>query len=64
MGRIPALLAACCLGLFAARGAAAADLQVDLELVLAIDISGSIDSDEAKLQRQGYVDALRDPEIH
>lgn len=64
MGRISAVLAACCIGLFAARGASAADLPVDLELVLAIDISGSIDTDEAKLQRQGYVDALRDPEIH
>ena len=34
--------------------------QVDLELILAIDVSGSIDFDEAKLQRQGYIDAFRD----
>jgi hypothetical protein len=34
---------------------------VDLALALAIDISGSIDPDEAKLQRQGYVMAFRDP---
>jgi hypothetical protein len=64
MGRISALLAAWCLASLAAFEAKAADLPVDLELVLAIDISGSIDADEAKLQRQGYVDALRDPEIH
>ena len=64
MGRISVLLAACFLGLLGPRQAGAADLPVDLELVLAIDISGSIDTDEAKLQRQGYVDALRDPEIH
>lgn len=36
---------------------------VDLELVLAVDISGSIDEDEARLQRQGYVAALTDPEV-
>jgi hypothetical protein len=36
---------------------------VDLALALAIDISGSIDPEEARLQRQGYVRAFRDPEI-
>jgi hypothetical protein len=36
---------------------------VDLELVLAIDVSGSIDQDEARLQRQGYVDAFADPQV-
>jgi hypothetical protein len=36
---------------------------VDLELVLAVDISLSMDLDELRLQRQGYIDALRDPEI-
>ena len=36
---------------------------VDLALVLAIDVSGSIDEDEAKLQRQGYVSAFSDPAI-
>lgn len=37
--------------------------EVDLALVLAIDISGSIDPDEARLQRQGYVEAFSDPVI-
>lgn len=37
--------------------------KVDLELVLAIDISGSIDEEEARLQRQGYIDALTSPEV-
>ena len=37
--------------------------EVDVALVLAIDISGSIDPDEARLQRQGYVDAFTDPVI-
>ncbi len=44
--------------------ASAAPQPVDLELVLAVDVSGSVDADEAKLQRQGYADALRDPDIH
>jgi Protein of unknown function (DUF1194) len=37
--------------------------EVDLALAMAIDISGSIDPDEAKLQREGYVMAFRDPVI-
>lgn len=37
--------------------------EVDLSLALAIDISGSIDPEEARLQREGYVDAFRDPVI-
>jgi hypothetical protein len=37
--------------------------EIDLALALAIDISGSIDPDEAHLQRKGYVDAFRDPVI-
>lgn len=41
----------------------AAQTEVDLQLVLAVDISGSVDQDEALLQRQGYVAAFRDPEV-
>lgn len=37
--------------------------EVDMALVMAIDISGSIDPDEARLQRQGYVEAFSDPVI-
>src|SRR3984893_6822948 len=37
--------------------------EVDLALAMAIDISGSIDPDEAHLQREGYVQAFRDPVI-
>jgi hypothetical protein len=37
--------------------------EIDLALALAIDISGSIDPDEAHLQRKGYVEAFRDPVI-
>lgn len=37
--------------------------EIDLALAMAIDISGSIDPEEAHLQRQGYVEAFRDPVI-
>ena len=37
--------------------------RVDLQLVLAVDISGSIDADEAHLQRQGYIEALTHPAV-
>lgn len=37
--------------------------QVDLELVLAVDISGSMDPEEFSVQRAGYVAALRHPDF-
>lgn len=37
--------------------------RVDLELILAVDVSLSMDTDEQKLQREGYVAALRDPAV-
>ena len=43
--------------------ATAEDLPVDLELVLAVDISGSVDEVEARLQREGYIAALRHPHV-
>lgn len=43
--------------------ARAADIPVDLELVLAVDASRSIDDFEYKLQREGYIKALTDPEV-
>ena len=36
---------------------------VDLELVLAVDVSGSIDARETALQREGYLAAIRSPEF-
>ena len=41
----------------------AADVAVDLELILMADGSGSIDEEEFALQRQGYARALRDPRV-
>ena len=40
-----------------------AETLVDLELVLAVDVSGSIDSEETRLQRDGYVAALSSEEV-
>jgi hypothetical protein len=37
--------------------------EVDVELVLAADGSGSIDDDELALQREGYADALASPQV-
>jgi hypothetical protein len=51
----------CVLGLSGAVAVAAEP--VDLELVLAADASGSIDSGEIRLQREGYAAAITDPEI-
>ena len=53
------------IGLIGAPGlsASATDLPVDLELALAVDISGSVDLVEARLQRDGYIAALRHPRV-
>jgi hypothetical protein len=61
---IPAAIAALVAG-FAIGGPAvrAASDYVDLELILAVDVSRSMDYDEQKVQRDGYVKALRSPEI-
>ena len=49
--------------LFSLASPAFAQTTVDLELVLAIDASSSVDPSEWELQRQGYAAAFRDPEI-
>jgi hypothetical protein len=36
---------------------------VDLELILAADVSGSMDEEEAALQRRGYLEALANPRV-
>jgi hypothetical protein len=53
------------LGLIALASPAGAQEReaVDLELALAIDVSGSIDREEAALQRDGYLKALLDPRV-
>lgn len=58
--------------LLAAAGAAAtfqsatparAEEPVDVALVLAVDVSRSVDPDEARLQREGYRAAMTDPQL-
>lgn len=39
------------------------DFNVDLELVLAVDVSRSMDVEEQRIQREGYVAAFRHPDI-
>lgn len=39
------------------------DEPVDLELILAVDVSGSVDYEEGELQRQGYISAFRHPRV-
>lgn len=57
------LLAGILLTVLGAGLAQGKDLPVDLELVLAVDGSRSMDPDEQLLQRQGYIAALRHPEV-
>jgi len=48
---------------FGGAGLAAAAEEVDLELVLAADGSGSIDDEELRLQREGYARAVAHPRV-
>ena len=57
----------CALAVVLCAGAAQASggpVAVDVELALAVDVSRSMDDDEQRLQRQGYVEALRAPDFH
>ena len=52
------------LGSLAAHSGARADeREVDLALVLAVDISNSMDPEEQTLQREGFVEAFRSAEV-
>lgn len=43
--------------------AASAETPVDVELVLAVDVSGSVDAGEQELERTGLVRAFREPAV-
>lgn len=58
MTRISAVVAS---GLLALAPAQTQATPVDVELVLAVDVSESMDGQEFAIQRAGYVEALRDP---
>ncbi|MSO71800.1 MAG: DUF1194 domain-containing protein [Alphaproteobacteria bacterium] len=65
MSRFPQLVCAllAMLALSMARPTVAQELEVDLELVLAIDVSQSVDAQEGRLQRLGYLEALTHPRV-
>lgn len=50
-------------GTVSVTAAAGDQLEVDMELLLAVDVSPSVDSHEAAQQRQGYLTALATPEV-
>src|ERR1700752_3098156 len=58
----PALVALACLVFFSVSGETRA-ADVDLEVILAADVSRSIDDAEFDLQRKGYAAALSDPRV-
>lgn len=58
------LVCVCWLPAASLSAPAFAQTKVDLELVIAVDVSLSMDLDEQRLQRDGYVAAFRDPELH
>jgi hypothetical protein len=58
-----AAMAAVATALSTSPAAAQDGIEVDLELVLAVDISLSMDEEEQRLQRDGYVAAIRHPEV-
>jgi Protein of unknown function (DUF1194) len=57
------LLAAAMLWALLQPSKAVAETPVDVELVLAVDVSGSMDMDEQELQRAGYLEAIVHPEV-
>lgn len=58
-----AALAAPALLLAAPRRARGAPVAVDVELVLAVDVSRSVDAEEMEAQMRGYADAFRSPDL-
>lgn len=62
MGRLMACLVAGLLVLLSPLKAEA-QTEVDLQLVLAVDISYSMDPEEQRLQREGYIEAITSPDV-
>ena len=59
----PVAAALICLALTLPLQSARAQTQVDLELLLAVDASGSVDAGEFRLQLGGIAQAFADPEV-
>jgi hypothetical protein len=61
---MPAVRVAIMVALLGLAGLARAQpVEVDAEVVLAVDASRSVDAEERRIQRQGYAAALRHPEL-
>jgi hypothetical protein len=63
MASLPPLIWMLALGLAVLAAPARAEIEVDVELVLAADISSSMDMGERYLQRLGHLEALRHPDV-
>lgn len=61
--RTVALLMAVLVATAASWRPAKAEVEVDLLLVLAVDVSRSVDAQKFKLQREGYASALTNPRV-
>lgn len=61
--RIAAHICAAALSLVAAFEAVAADVEVDVELFLAVDVSRSMSPRELEIQRRGYAEAIVSDEV-
>lgn len=65
--RLSSVIAGCCVAValivLGLAGPARAQVPVDLHLLLAVDCSGSVDYTRFELQRKGYVDAFRNPQV-
>jgi hypothetical protein len=46
---------------FGEQASTRSEIEVDIELVLAVDVSFSMDDEEQAIQRQGYIEAIRSP---
>ena len=57
------LAATAAIAAFATATPAAAQTNIDLQLALMVDASGSVNQYRFQLQKRGYVDALRNPKI-
>jgi hypothetical protein len=63
VGRLLTVVACCVAIIVTMNTSGTAKDYVDLELVLAVDVSRSMDQDEQRLQRDGYVAAFRDAQV-
>jgi hypothetical protein len=63
MGAAKFLSLACAFAALTASPVLADNTPVDVELVLAVDVSGSMNGEELRIQRDGYVAALKSDEV-